>query len=90
MYFTILLHDGLEASCAADLQRAAEAMIREAGGKASHLTHKIASAGTHGKFPNNVPRDISRALRLPLEIWQHTSVHTYMPWHILLHVQGEY
>ena len=67
---SLCIHSSLkllvEASCAADLQRAAAAMIQESGGRASALTHKLAAAGSRGRYPNNIPRDISRALQLPL------------------------
>ena len=55
-----------EASSAADLQRAAASMIAESGGRASALTHRIAGAGSGGRHRQNIARDISRALRLPL------------------------
>ena len=56
----------VKASTAAELQQAAAAMIKETGGVASALTHRIAKAGCCGRYPNNVPRDIGRALELPL------------------------
>ena len=57
-----------QASSAADLQRAAAAMIAESGGRASALTHRIASAGSCGRHRQNIARDISRALSLPLAL----------------------
>ena len=41
-------------------------MIRESGGRASELTHKIAKAGKFGQHKQNIARDINRALKLPL------------------------
>ncbi|CAE7387288.1 unnamed protein product [Symbiodinium microadriaticum] len=43
-------------------------MIQEAQGSASALTHRIAAAGNHGRHPNNVARDINRALQLPVDL----------------------
>ena len=36
------------------------------GGTVSTLTRKLASLGSHGKFPNNLERDLFRALELPI------------------------
>ena len=49
-----------------ELQQSAAAMIKESGGAASALTHRIAKAGCYGKHRNNVSRDIAAALELPL------------------------
>ena len=35
----------------------------------SPLTHKIASCGSHGRHPQNIERDLYRALQLPLDTW---------------------
>ncbi|CAE7251674.1 unnamed protein product [Symbiodinium sp. CCMP2592] len=43
-------------------------MIVESRGSASALTHRLASAGCRGRYPNNVPRDINRALQLPVDL----------------------
>ena len=55
-----------KASSAAGLQEAAMAMIREAQGQASALTHRIAKAGNYGRHRQNCQRDIARALSLPV------------------------
>ena len=55
-----------QAASAVELQQSAAAMIEESGGSASALTQRIASAGSRGRYPNNVPRDINRALQLPV------------------------
>ena len=57
----------MKATSAAHLQAAAAAMLKEARGHASEITRKIARAGASGKYPNNIERDICRALKLPLE-----------------------
>ena len=36
------------------------------GGTVSTLTRKLASLGSHGKYPNNLERDLFRALDLPI------------------------
>ena len=36
------------------------------GGTVSTLTRKLASLGSHGKFPNNLERHLFRALELPI------------------------
>ena len=58
-----------KASSAVELQQAAAAMIAESGGHASALTHRLAAAGGHGRYRNNINRDVSRAFKLPLESW---------------------
>ena len=50
-------------------------MVAESRGAASALTKKIAASGCHGKWRSNVSRDIGRALRFPLETFQH-SLHS--------------
>jgi hypothetical protein len=42
----------------------------ECGGKLSPLTHRFAALGAHGKFPNNIERDLATLLQLPVSpIW---------------------
>ena len=48
------------------MQQAAAAMVTESAGHASYLTRKIARAGSSGRHPQNVQRDVNRALELPL------------------------
>ena len=44
-------------------------MLAESGGRASPLTKRIAAAGSYGRWRSNIPRDINRALQLPLDTW---------------------
>ena len=57
-----------EATSVAELQKAAAAMVKESRGNCSSATKMMAKAGTSGKHPSNIERDIMRHLGLPLPI----------------------
>ena len=63
----VVLGYSVQATSAAELQQAAMAMIQESAGHASTLNYRIASAGSCGRHRQNVARDISRAINLPLD-----------------------
>ena len=52
----------------AELQKSAAAMVKESRGNCSAATKMMARAGTAGKHPGNIERDIMRHLGLPLQI----------------------
>ena len=56
-----------EATSAAQLQQAALAMVRESRGRCSQATINFAKAGSWGKYPGNIERDLMRSLQLPIE-----------------------
>ena len=56
----------------AQLQQAAAAMVAESRGHCSEATLQFARAGSWGKFPGNIERDIMRSLQLPLETWPYS------------------
>ena len=58
-----------KATSMAQLQQAAAAMVAESRGHCSEATLQFARAGSWGKFPGNIERDIMRSLQLPLETW---------------------
>ena len=41
--------------------------LKEHGGELSELTIKMSKLGKSGKYPNNIERDLSNLLRLPLD-----------------------
>ncbi|CAE7508782.1 unnamed protein product [Symbiodinium sp. CCMP2592] len=59
---------GRGATSVAEMQKAAAAMVKESRGNCSSATKMMARAGTSGKHPNNIERDIMRHLGLPLPI----------------------
>ena len=45
-------------------------LLQANGSTLSNLTHKFAALGAHGRFPNNIERDLSNILKLPISpIW---------------------
>ncbi|CAE7296075.1 unnamed protein product, partial [Symbiodinium microadriaticum] len=59
---------GRGATSVAELQKSAAAMVKESRGNCSAATKMMARAGTAGKHPGNIERDIMRHLGLPLQI----------------------
>ena len=62
---SVQTNEQTKASTASAMQQAAAAMLAESEGHASYLTRKIARAGMWGRHPQNVQRDVNRALDLP-------------------------
>ncbi|CAE7221914.1 unnamed protein product [Symbiodinium sp. CCMP2592] len=61
---------GKAATSCAELQRAAAAMVAEAGeDHVSEWTRKMSRIGCSGKYPGNCERDLFRALQLPIALY---------------------
>ena len=56
-----------EATSAVQLQQAALAMVQESRGHCSPATKLFAKAGSYGRYPGNIERDLMRPLQLPIE-----------------------
>ena len=48
-------------------------VTKESRGNVSELTKKLASTGAYGRHPQNIERDVFRALQLPLDPWNNFS-----------------